>query len=45
MVFLTWLLPSINLDRISYAAGLSPMPYPVFVGLTVSGSLLSKPGV
>jgi uncharacterized membrane protein YdjX (TVP38/TMEM64 family) len=42
MVFLTWLLPSINFDLISYAGGLSRMRYPVFLALTVSGNLLSS---
>lgn len=42
MVFLTWLLPSINFDLISYAGGLSHMRYRVFLGLTVGGNLLSS---
>jgi uncharacterized membrane protein YdjX (TVP38/TMEM64 family) len=41
MVFLTWLLPSINFDLISYASGLSPMRFRTFLPLTVLGSLLS----
>ncbi len=41
MVFFTWLLPSINFDLISYAAGLSRMRYRSFIGLTVSGTLAS----
>lgn len=41
MVFLTWLLPSINFDLISYAGGLSAMRYRVFLCLTVAGNLLS----
>jgi uncharacterized membrane protein YdjX (TVP38/TMEM64 family) len=42
MVFLTWLLPSINFDLISYAAGLSAMRYPVFLALTIVGTVLSS---
>lgn len=42
MVFLTWLLPSINFDLISYASGLSRMPYPTFLTLTISGNILSS---
>ncbi len=42
MVFLTWLLPSINFDLISYAAGLSAMRYRTFLGLTLAGNLLSS---
>jgi len=42
MVFLTWLLPSINFDLISYAGGLSAMPYRTFVTLTITGNLLSS---
>jgi uncharacterized membrane protein YdjX (TVP38/TMEM64 family) len=42
MVFLTWLLPSINFDLISYAAGLSRMSYRVFLGLTLLGNFLSS---
>lgn len=41
MVFLTWLLPSINFDLISYAGGLSAMPYGLFLALTIAGNLLS----
>jgi uncharacterized membrane protein YdjX (TVP38/TMEM64 family) len=41
MVFFTWLLPSINFDLISYAAGLSRMRYRSFIGLTVSGTVAS----
>lgn len=41
MVFFTWLLPSINFDLISYAAGLSKMPYRAFVSLTITGTALS----
>jgi uncharacterized membrane protein YdjX (TVP38/TMEM64 family) len=41
MVFLTWLLPSINFDLISYAGGLSSMPYRIFLALTVCGNVLS----
>jgi len=42
LVFLTWLLPSINFDLISYASGLSRMPYRVFLALTLGGNLLSS---
>jgi uncharacterized membrane protein YdjX (TVP38/TMEM64 family) len=42
MVFMTWLLPSINFDLISYAAGHSPMAYRTFLPLTISGNLLSS---
>ena len=42
MVFLTWLLPSINFDLISYAGGLSAMPYRTFLILTVGGNILSS---
>src|SRR5438445_13387761 len=42
MVFLTWLLPSINFDLISYAAGLSKIAYRTFLALTVTGTLLSS---
>lgn len=42
MVFLTWLLPSINFDLISYAAGMSRMRYWVFLGLTVTGTVISS---
>jgi uncharacterized membrane protein YdjX (TVP38/TMEM64 family) len=42
MIFLTWVLPSINFDLISYAGGLSPMPYRTFLGLTVVGNLVSS---
>ena len=41
MVFLTWLLPSINFDLISYAAGLSTMKYQTFLALTMTGTALS----
>jgi uncharacterized membrane protein YdjX (TVP38/TMEM64 family) len=41
MVFFTWLLPSINFDLISYAAGLSKMRYRSFIGLTASGTVAS----
>ena len=42
MVFLTWLLPSINFDLISYASGLSRLPYGQFLALTIGGNLLSS---
>jgi uncharacterized membrane protein YdjX (TVP38/TMEM64 family) len=42
MVFLIWLLPSINFDLVSYAGGLSKMPYRTFVALTVVGTSLSS---
>ena len=42
MVFLTWLLPSINFDLIAYAGGLSPMPYRTFLALTLTGNVLSS---
>ncbi len=42
MIFLTWLLPSINFDLISYAAGMSHMRYRLFLALTVSGTVLSS---
>jgi uncharacterized membrane protein YdjX (TVP38/TMEM64 family) len=42
MVFLTWFLPSINFDLISYAGGLSAMSYRAFLALTVVGNLLSS---
>lgn len=42
MVFLTWLLPSINFDLISYAGGLSAMRYSTFLALTVGGNVLSS---
>jgi uncharacterized membrane protein YdjX (TVP38/TMEM64 family) len=42
MVFLTWLLPSINFDLISYGGGLSTMPYRTFLSLTIAGNLLSS---
>ncbi|MGA2285033.1 MAG: VTT domain-containing protein [Dehalococcoidia bacterium] len=42
MVFLTWLLPSINFDLISYAAGMSRMRYRVFLALTVTGTVMSS---
>jgi uncharacterized membrane protein YdjX (TVP38/TMEM64 family) len=42
MVFFTWLLPSINFDLISYAAGMSHMRYRVFLTLTVTGSVMSS---
>jgi uncharacterized membrane protein YdjX (TVP38/TMEM64 family) len=42
MVFLTWLLPSINFDLISYAAGLSKMKYQTFLALTSTGTALSS---
>jgi uncharacterized membrane protein YdjX (TVP38/TMEM64 family) len=42
MVFLTWLLPSINFDLISYAAGMSHMRYQVFLALTVTGTVMSS---
>ncbi len=42
MVFLTWLLPSINFDLISYAAGMSHMRYRVFLALTVTGTVMSS---
>lgn len=41
MVFFTWLLPSINFDLISYAAGLSKMRYRSFIALTASGTVAS----
>jgi uncharacterized membrane protein YdjX (TVP38/TMEM64 family) len=42
MVFLIWLLPSINFDLVSYAGGLSKMPYRTFVLLTMVGTSLSS---
>jgi uncharacterized membrane protein YdjX (TVP38/TMEM64 family) len=42
MVFLTWLLPSINFDLISYAGGLSAMRYRTFLGISIAGNLLSS---
>ena len=42
MVFLTWPLPSINFDLISYAAGLSKMKYQTFLALTTTGTTLSS---
>jgi uncharacterized membrane protein YdjX (TVP38/TMEM64 family) len=42
MVFLTWLLPSINFDLISYAGGLSSMPYRTFLPITIAGNILSS---
>jgi len=42
MVFLTWFLPSINFDLISYAAGMSKMKYQNFVMITVIGTSLSS---
>lgn len=42
MVFFIWLLPSINFDLVSYAAGLSKMRYQIFVGLTIAGTILSS---
>jgi uncharacterized membrane protein YdjX (TVP38/TMEM64 family) len=42
MVFLTWVLPSINFDLISYAAGLSAMSYPTFLALSISGNMISS---
>ncbi len=41
MVLFTWLLPSINFDLISYAAGLSKMRYRSFIALTASGTVAS----
>jgi uncharacterized membrane protein YdjX (TVP38/TMEM64 family) len=42
MVFLTWLLPSINFDLISYASGMSHMRYRTFLALTVTGTVMSS---
>lgn len=42
MVFFIWLLPSINFDLVSYAAGLSKMRFQMFVGLTIGGTILSS---
>ena len=42
MVFLTWLLPSINFDLISYAAGRSKMKYHRFLALATTGTALSS---
>lgn len=42
MIFLTWLLPSINFDLISYAGGLSRISYRRFLVLTVTGNVLSS---
>lgn len=42
MVFLTWFLPSINFDLISYAAGMSRMRFRTFAFLTVMGTLFSS---
>ena len=42
MVFFIWLLPSINFDLVSYAGGLSKMPYRTFVALTIVGTSLSS---
>jgi len=41
MVFLTWFLPSINFDLISYAAGMSRMKFRTFAFLTIVGTLFS----
>jgi uncharacterized membrane protein YdjX (TVP38/TMEM64 family) len=42
MIFLTWALPSINFDLISYAGGLSRMTYRDFLVLTALGNLVSS---
>jgi uncharacterized membrane protein YdjX (TVP38/TMEM64 family) len=42
MVFFIWLLPSINFDLVSYAAGLSKMRYQTFVALTITGTFFSS---
>jgi uncharacterized membrane protein YdjX (TVP38/TMEM64 family) len=42
MVFLTWVLPSINFDLISYAAGISAMSYGAFLALSITGNLISS---
>lgn len=41
MVFFTWVLPSINFDLISYAAGLSKMSYRTFLLISLAGNLIS----
>jgi len=42
MVFLTWVLPSINFDLISYAGGLSTMRYRTFLVISIIGNALSS---
>jgi uncharacterized membrane protein YdjX (TVP38/TMEM64 family) len=38
-VMLLHMLPSVTFDLIGYAAGLSNMPYPVYIGATILGSV------
>jgi uncharacterized membrane protein YdjX (TVP38/TMEM64 family) len=42
MVFFTWVLPSINFDLISYAAGLSTMRYRTFLLISIAGNAISS---
>ena len=42
MVFFIWLLPSINFDLVSYAGGLSKMPYRTFVALTIGDIAIER---
>jgi uncharacterized membrane protein YdjX (TVP38/TMEM64 family) len=42
MVLFIWLLPSINFDLVSYAAGMSKMQYRTFIALTIAGTFFSS---